>query len=296
MRGCGARHATRTRVPSSAGRRGGGTASAAARRAASCGEMAPCRTSAVSATRRPKHQRRRRRGRPREAHAAAHLRIVPVDAPSKADQPPELRLLAVLCGLVHGLAHRDAHRVRRALQAFARSDTCGFGGARGSAVTLERRRRALSRGAHAARPHAPRSSGGRGGHGARASRGRSKRPRRAVEAAATPGSRGPEQVVWACEAAGEAGNRALRGHWVMRARTRGLQNSRPLALTLVDSEVPPNFRFGGMKRFVDCIVYEVPEGGNRGVRWALSPGPRARTSKRVPRLCLARSSARATRI
>ena len=82
----------------------------------------------------------------------------------------------------------------------------------------------------------------------------------------------------------------------MRARTRGLQNSRPLALTLVDSEVPPNFRFGGMKRFVDCIVYEVPEGGNRGVRWALSPGPRARTSKRVPRLCLARSSARATRI
>ena len=54
-------------------------------------------------------------------------------------------------------------------------------------------------------------------------------------------------------------------------------------------------RFGGMKRFVDCIVCEVPEGGKRGVRWALSPGPRARTSKRVPRLCLARSSARATR-
>jgi hypothetical protein len=44
-----------------------------------------------------RRQRRRRRGRPREAHAAAHIRIVPVDAPSKADQPPELRL--VPCGL-----------------------------------------------------------------------------------------------------------------------------------------------------------------------------------------------------
>jgi hypothetical protein len=47
-----------------------------------------------------RRQRRRRRGRPREAHAAVHLRIVPVDAPSKADQPPELRLVAVLCGLI----------------------------------------------------------------------------------------------------------------------------------------------------------------------------------------------------
>jgi len=46
-----------------------------------------------------RRQRRRRRGRPREAHAAAHLRIVPVDVPSKADQPPELRLVPVLCGL-----------------------------------------------------------------------------------------------------------------------------------------------------------------------------------------------------
>ena len=53
-----------------------------------------------------RRQRRRRRGRPCEAHAAAHLRIVPVDAPPKADQPPELRLVAVPCGLVHGLAHR----------------------------------------------------------------------------------------------------------------------------------------------------------------------------------------------
>ena len=32
----------------------------------------------------------------------------------------------------------------------------------------------------------------------------------------------PSSVVWACEAAGEAGHRARRGHWVMRARTRGL--------------------------------------------------------------------------
>jgi hypothetical protein len=54
--------------------------------------------------RRRKHQRRRGRGRPREARAAAHIiRIVPVDVPSKADQPRELRLLAVPCGLVHGL-------------------------------------------------------------------------------------------------------------------------------------------------------------------------------------------------
>ena len=97
------------------------------------------------------------RPRPREAHAAAHLRIVPVDAPSTPDQPPELRLIAVLCGLIHGLVHRVAHCARRALQAFARSDSCAFGGGtRGYAVTIGRRRRALRRGAHAARPHAPR--------------------------------------------------------------------------------------------------------------------------------------------
>ena len=101
------------------------------------------------------------RPHPREAHAAAHLRIVPVDAPSTLDQPPELRLLAVLCGLPHVLVHRVAHCARRALQAFARSDSCAFGGARGSAVTLGRRPRTLRRGAHAARPHAPRSSGPR---------------------------------------------------------------------------------------------------------------------------------------
>jgi hypothetical protein len=119
-RGCGARHATRTRVPSSAGRRGGG----AVQRAVGTRRR-------LGRARRRKQQRRRGRGRPREAHAAAHfIRIVPVDVPSKADQPRELRLFAVLSGLEHGLAHRVAHRVRRALQAFARSDTCAFGGVR----------------------------------------------------------------------------------------------------------------------------------------------------------------------
>ena len=159
------------------------------------------------------------RPRPREAHAAAHLRIVPVDAPSTLDQPPELRLLAVVCGLIHGLVHRVAHCARRALQAFARSDSCAFGGGtRGSAVTLGRRRRALRRGAHAARPHAPRSSGAaaavlargrvedaRSDHGAQ-----SRLPQRLAPEA-------PSSVVWACEAAGEAageaGHRARPGHW-----------------------------------------------------------------------------------
>ena len=144
-----------------------------------------------------KHTEAKRRGRPREAHAAAHRRIVPVDVPSKADQPLELRHVVVACSLEHGLAHRVAHRARRALR--ARSDTCGFGGTRAARLTLERRR-ALSRGAQAARPQAPRSSGGGGSRGARARRGHSKRPRRA---AATPGSRGPEQVAWVCDAAGE---------------------------------------------------------------------------------------------
>jgi hypothetical protein len=60
--------------------------------------------------------------------------------------------------------------------------------------------RTPSRCACAARPQAPRSSGGRGSRGARARRGRSERPRRAVEAAATRGSRGPEQVVVAAAA------------------------------------------------------------------------------------------------
>ena len=72
---------------------------------------APCRSLAMGRWRRVwrapcrrrgrprKHQRRRGRGRPREAHAAAHLRIVPVDVPSALDQPPELRLVAVPCGI-----------------------------------------------------------------------------------------------------------------------------------------------------------------------------------------------------
>jgi len=214
-------------------RRGGGVAAQPARPRAVQRALGTRRR--LGRARRRKQQRRRGRGRPREAHAAAHIiRIVPVDVPSKADQPRELRLVAVLSGLEHGLAHRVAHRVRRALQAFARSDTCAFGGAtRGSAVTLGRRRRALRRGARAARPHAPlgarvaaaavargRVADARSDHGAQ-----SRLPQRLAPEA-------PSGVVWACEAAGEAGHRARRGHWVMRARTEGLPNSRPpLALT-----------------------------------------------------------------
>jgi len=139
---------------------------------------------------RPKKQWRRRRRRPREAHAAAHLRIVPVDVPSKVDQPPELRLVAVPCGLPHGLAHRVAHRVRRALCPLPLGHLRIRGHARLRGEAREAAARTPSRCACAARPHAPRSSGGRGSRGARARRGRSKRPRRA---AATPGSRRPEQ-------------------------------------------------------------------------------------------------------
>jgi hypothetical protein len=95
---------------------------------------------------RPKQQRQRRRGRPREAHAAAHPRMVPVHAPSKADHPPELRLVAVACGLVHGLvaaacglthglAHRVAHRVlgTGAAHLFCAVVASSAGGARESA-------------------------------------------------------------------------------------------------------------------------------------------------------------------
>jgi len=68
---------------------------AAARGTASCGDRRR-----LGRARRRKQQRRRGRGRPREAHAAAHrIRRAPVDVPSTLDQPPELRLVAVLCGL-----------------------------------------------------------------------------------------------------------------------------------------------------------------------------------------------------
>jgi hypothetical protein len=79
-----------------------------------------------------------------------------------------------------------------ALYARTRSATCGFGGghARLRGDAREAAARTPSRCACAARPQAPRSSGGGGSRGARARRGRSKRPWRA---AATPGSRGPEQ-------------------------------------------------------------------------------------------------------
>ena len=97
---CGAPRTSRRRVPSSACGRGGGEANAEARRAARLvwGDGVVSGDASVAEA---KQQRPQRRGRPREAHAAAHLRIVPVDAPSTLDQPPELRLVAVVCGLPH---------------------------------------------------------------------------------------------------------------------------------------------------------------------------------------------------
>ena len=119
-------------MPSSACRRGGGEANAEARRAS---WLWGSGAGYVSVAPTVDGRQQWPRPRPREAHAAAHLRIVPVDAPSTLDQPPELRLIAVLCGLPHGLVHRVAHCARRALQAFARSDSCAFGGGtRGSAA------------------------------------------------------------------------------------------------------------------------------------------------------------------
>ena len=102
-RGGAARAMRRGRVCQA--RRGGGLAAQPARPRAVPRALGTTRR--LGRARRRKQQRRRGRGRPREAHAAAHIiRIVPVDVPSKADQPRELRLLAVLSGLEHGLAHR----------------------------------------------------------------------------------------------------------------------------------------------------------------------------------------------
>jgi hypothetical protein len=190
------------------------------------GKMAPCRAGAAGAT----EDRRRRRGRPREAHAAAHLRIVPVDVRSKAYQPPELRL--VTCGLPHGLAHRVAHRVRRAYQAFARSSPADSGGhARGSAVTLGRRRRALRRGAHVQLAHRPlgarvaaaavargRVEDARSDHGAQS---------RLPQCLAPEAPSRWYGVVWVCEAAGSRGAERVRSR--PSGSTRALGNP-PLAL------------------------------------------------------------------
>ena len=229
---CAKLRTSRRRVPSSACRRGGGEANAEARRASWLWGSGSGHVSVA-----PTGDGRQQwpRPRPREAHAAAHLRIVPVDAPSTPDQPPELRLIAVPCGLIHGLVHRVAHC---ALQTFARLDSCAFGGGtRGSAVTLGRRRRAHSVAVRMQLAHTP--LGGRGSRaGARARRGRSKRPRRAIEAAAPPGSRGPEQR-------GVGVRSSWRSSWRIRpsgatralalgARPRGgVPNSRsPLAWTV----------------------------------------------------------------
>ena len=195
-RGCGARHATRTRVPSSAGRGGGSAAQPAPPRAVQRAVgtwrrvgRAPCRwrggdrssSSDDDAGAHARHMRRRTSGscqltlppRPISRVSSASL---PFLAASYTASPIESLITSTALDRPSP-ARTPAHS----------------GVTRGSAVTLGRRRRAICRGAHAARPHAPRSSGGRGSRGARARRGRSKRPRRAVEAAATPGSRGPEQ-------------------------------------------------------------------------------------------------------
>jgi hypothetical protein len=97
-RGGAARAMRRGRVCQA--RRGGGVAAQPARPRAVQRAVGTRRR--LGRARRRKQQRRRGRGRPREAHAAAH-RIAPVDVPSKADQPRELRLVAVLCGLVQFL-------------------------------------------------------------------------------------------------------------------------------------------------------------------------------------------------
>ena len=233
-RGCGAPRTSRTRVPSSACRRGGGEANAEARRAArlavgkrrrvgQClgGGSDRCSRGRDDAGAHARHMRRRTSGlcqltlppRPISRVSSASL---PFIAASNTALPIE-SLIASAALYRPSPARTPAH---------------SGGGTRGSAVTLGRRRRALRRGAHAARPHAPRSSGGGGSRGARARRGRSKRPRRAVEAAATPGSRGPEQRGVGVRSSGRSrpsgSTRALgnaRPH-------EGLPNSRPpLALT-----------------------------------------------------------------
>jgi len=191
-RGCGARHATRTRVPSSAGRRGGGAASAAARCTASSGE-----NGAVSGERGGESSRggedagahaRHMRRRTKSGLCQLTFPPRPISRVSSASSPSHAASYTAL-PIESLIASAALYRPSP-----ARTPAHSGGGTRGSAVTLGRRRRALRRGAaRAARPHAPRSSGGRGSRGARARRGRSQRPRRAVEAAATPGSRGPEQ-------------------------------------------------------------------------------------------------------
>ena len=223
MRAGGARRTSRRRVPSSAGRRGGGTASPRARRAArwlwgdgdESGERRVGGEGDLESTRggedagaHARHMRRRTSGlrqltlppRPISRASSASL---PFSAASYTALPIESLIAPRFFG---------NYSVTPAIRG---------GGARGSAVTLAgRRRRALRRGAHAARPHAPRSSGGRGGSraGARARRGRPKRPRRAVEAAATPGSRGPER---------RGGGVRSSGRSRPSGSTRALGNARP---------------------------------------------------------------------
>ena len=138
---------------------------------------------------------------------------MPVDAPSTLDQPPELRLIAVLCGLIHGLVHRVAHCARRALQAFARSDSCAFGGGtRGSAVTIGRRRRAHSVAVRMQLAHTP------------------------------LGARGPRQPCWREGAsrtleATTARNRGCRTAWLPRPRAAWCGRAKQLAKQLAKQAI-----------------------------------------------------------
>jgi len=99
-------------------------------------------------------------------------RMVPVHAPSKADHPPELRLVAVACGLVHGLvaaacglahglAHRVAHRVlgTGAAHLFCAVLASSAGGARESADEFPGRAPELARASAESRAIATKSLG-----------------------------------------------------------------------------------------------------------------------------------------
>ena len=223
MRAGGARRTSRRRVPSSAGRRGGGTASPRARRAArwlwgdgdESGERRVGGEGDLESTRggedagaHARHMRRRTSGLcqltlpPRPISRASSASLPPLAA-SHTALPIESLIAPRFFGN-YSVSPATSGRARAA----PRERSGGGGGAH------------IRRGAHAARPHAPRSSGGRGGSraGSRARRGRPKRPRRAVEAAATPGSRGPER---------RGGGVRSSGRSRPSGSTRALGNARP---------------------------------------------------------------------
>jgi len=223
-RGCGARHATRTRVPSSAGRGGGSAAQPAPPRAVQRAVgtwrrvgRAPCRwrggdrssSSDDDAGAHARHMRRRTSG-----SCQLTLPPRPISRVSSASLP--FLAASYTASPIESLITSTALDRPSPARTPAPS-----GVTRGSAVTLGRRRRALRRGAHAARPHTPlgarvaaaavargRVEDARSDHGAQ-----SGLPQRLAPEA-------PSSVVWACEAAVapkapnvcDAGHRARRGH------------------------------------------------------------------------------------